>query len=46
MAGDGQVSLGDAVMMGEFLLPFEVAGIILLVALIGAAVVSRKEIEA
>ena len=38
--------LGDAVMMGEFLLPFEVAGIILLVALIGAAVVSRKEIEA
>ena len=40
------VGLGDSVMMGEFLLPFEVAGIILLVALIGAAVVSRKEIEA
>jgi NADH:ubiquinone oxidoreductase subunit 6 (subunit J) len=40
------VGLGDAVMLGEFLLPFEVVGALLLVALIGAAVVSRKELEA
>jgi NADH-quinone oxidoreductase subunit J len=30
---------------GEFLLPFEVASILLLVALIGAALISRKEIR-
>jgi NADH:ubiquinone oxidoreductase subunit 6 (subunit J) len=36
------VGLGDAVMMGEFLLPFEVVGLVLLVALICAAVISRK----
>jgi NADH:ubiquinone oxidoreductase subunit 6 (subunit J) len=40
------VGLGDAVMMGEFLLPFEVAGLLLLVALLGAAVVSRKGVLA
>ncbi|MAF12736.1 hypothetical protein CMK11_19985 [Candidatus Poribacteria bacterium] len=40
------VGLGDSVMLGEFLLPFEVVGALLLVALIGAAVVSRKELEA
>jgi len=28
--------------MGEYLLPFEVTGLLLLVALIGAAVISRK----
>jgi len=36
------VGMGDAVIMGEFLLPFEIVGVLLLVALIGAAVVSRK----
>lgn len=36
------IGLGDAVMMGEFLLPFEIVSILLLVALIGAAVISRK----
>lgn len=36
------VGLGDGVLMGEFLLPFEVVGLVLLVALIGAAVISRK----
>ncbi len=40
------VGLGDSVMLGEFLLPFEIVGAVLLVALIGAAVVSRKELEA
>ena len=40
------VGLGDSVMLGEFLLPFEIVGALLLVALIGAAVVSRKELEA
>ncbi|MBM3213538.1 hypothetical protein FJZ36_01260 [Candidatus Poribacteria bacterium] len=38
----GVVGLGDSVMMGEYLLPFEVTGLLLLVALIGAAVISRK----
>jgi NAD(P)H-quinone oxidoreductase subunit 6 len=36
--------LGDA-FLGEYLLPFEVASIVLLVALIGAVVVSRKEVR-
>ncbi|GIX05886.1 MAG: hypothetical protein KatS3mg115_0289 [Candidatus Poribacteria bacterium] len=36
--------LGDALMLGEFLLPFEVAGLILLVALMGAAIIARKGI--
>ena len=33
------------IMRGEFLLPFEVVSILLLVALIGAALISRKEVR-
>jgi NAD(P)H-quinone oxidoreductase subunit 6 len=36
--------LGDA-FLGPYVLPFEVASIVLLVALIGAVVVSRKEVK-
>ena len=32
-------------MQGEFLLPFEAVSILLLVALIGAALISRKEVR-
>jgi len=38
-------ALGNA-FLGPYLLPFEVASIVLLVALIGAVVVSRKEVKA
>ena len=31
--------------MGDFLLPFEAASIILLIALIGAVLITRKEIK-
>jgi NAD(P)H-quinone oxidoreductase subunit 6 len=37
-------ALGNA-FLGEYILPFEVASIVLLVALIGAVVVSRKEVR-
>ena len=38
-------TLGNA-FLGPYILPFEVASIVLLVALIGAVVVSRKEVRA
>jgi NADH-quinone oxidoreductase subunit J len=38
-------AIGNA-FLGEYILPFEVASIVLLVALIGAVVVSRKEVKA
>lgn len=38
-------ALGNA-FLGDYVLPFEVASIVLLVALIGAVVVSRKEVRA
>lgn len=38
-------ALGNA-FLGEYILPFEVASIVLLVALIGAVVISRKEVRA
>jgi len=37
--------IGELILQGEFLLPFEVASILLLVALIGAALISRKEVR-
>ncbi len=37
--------IGDIILKGKFLLPFEVASILLLVALIGAALISRKEVR-
>jgi len=37
--------IGEMIMKGEFLLPFEVVSILLLVALIGAALISRKEVR-
>ncbi len=36
--------IGEAI-MGDFLLPFEAASIILLIALIGAVLITRKEIK-
>ena len=36
--------IGDA-FLGPYILPFELASVVLLVALIGAVVVSRKEIR-
>ena len=36
--------IGELILQGEFLLPFEIASILLLVALIGAALISRKEV--
>jgi NADH-quinone oxidoreductase subunit J len=52
LADDGAPSLGpttkqigNIILKGEFLLPFEVASILLLVALIGAALISRKEVR-
>ncbi|MCZ6679822.1 MAG: NADH-quinone oxidoreductase subunit J [Candidatus Poribacteria bacterium] len=37
--------IGEMIMRQEFLLPFEVTSILLLVALIGAALISRKEVR-
>ncbi len=37
--------IGKLILDGKFLLPFEVASVLLLVALIGAALISRKEIR-
>ena len=37
--------IGNIILGGKFLLPFEVASILLLVALIGAALISRKEVR-
>lgn len=37
--------IGKLILNGKFLLPFEVASVLLLVALIGAALISRKEIR-
>ncbi len=37
--------IGELILDGKFLLPFEVASVLLLVALIGAALISRKEIR-
>lgn len=37
--------IGDA-FLGPYLLPFEIASLVLLVALIGAVVISRKEVRA
>ena len=37
--------IGEMIMKGEFLLPFEVVSILLLIALIGAALISRKEVR-
>lgn len=37
--------IGKAILQKEFLLPFEVASVILLIALIGAVLISRKEVR-
>jgi NADH-quinone oxidoreductase subunit J len=37
--------IGEMIMQKEFLLPFEIVSILLLVALIGAALISRKEVR-
>ncbi len=37
--------IGELILNGPFLLPFEVVSVLLLVALIGAAMISRKEIR-
>ena len=37
--------IGKAILQQEFLLPFEVASVILLIALIGAVLISRKEVR-
>ena len=37
--------IGRAILQKEFLLPFEIASVILLVALIGAVLISRKEVR-
>lgn len=37
--------IGEMIMKEEYLLPFEIASILLLVALIGAALISRKEVR-
>ena len=37
--------IGELILEGKFLLPFEVASVLLLVALIGAALISRKEVR-
>ena len=37
--------IGELILNGQFLLPFEVVSVLLLVALIGAALISRKEIR-
>ena len=38
-------SIGKLILDGPFLLPFEVVSVLLLVALIGAALISRKEVR-
>lgn len=43
---EGTVSqIGKTILQEEFLLPFEVASVILLIALIGAVLISRKEVR-
>lgn len=37
--------IGELILDGKFLLPFEVVSVLLLVALIGAALISRKEVR-
>ena len=37
--------IGELILNGSFLLPFEVVSVLLLVALIGAALISRKEVR-
>ncbi|MCY3549571.1 MAG: NADH-quinone oxidoreductase subunit J [Candidatus Poribacteria bacterium] len=37
--------IGALILNGQFLLPFEVVSVVLLVALIGAALISRKEVR-
>ena len=37
--------IGEMIMQQEFLLPFEIVSVLLLVALIGAALISRKEVR-
>jgi NADH:ubiquinone oxidoreductase subunit 6 (subunit J) len=37
--------IGKAILQKEFLIPFEVASVILLIALIGAVLISRKEVR-
>ena len=37
--------IGEMLMQQEYLLPFEIASILLLVAMIGAALISRKEVR-
>ncbi|RKU34957.1 NADH-quinone oxidoreductase subunit J [Candidatus Poribacteria bacterium] len=37
--------IGNLILNGQFLLPFEVVSVLLLVALIGAALISRKEVR-
>ena len=37
--------IGERILAGPFLLPFEVVSVLLLVALIGAALISRKEVR-
>ena len=44
-SGEGTTRLIGEAIMGDFLLPFEVASIILLIALIGAVLITRKEIK-
>ncbi|MEE2909078.1 MAG: NADH-quinone oxidoreductase subunit J [Candidatus Poribacteria bacterium] len=44
-AGEGTTKLIGEAIMGDFLLPFEAASIILLIALIGAVLITRKEIK-
>jgi NADH-quinone oxidoreductase subunit J len=43
--GEGTTRLIGQAIMGDFLLPFEVASIVLLIALIGAVLITRKEIK-
>jgi len=44
-AGEGTTKLIGEAIMGDFLLTFEAASIILLIALIGAVLITRKEIK-
>ena len=44
-SGEGTTRLIGEAIMGDFLLPFETASIILLIALIGAVLITRKEIK-
>lgn len=38
-------AIGKKLIAGEFLLPFEIASVLLLVALVGAVLISRREIK-